>query len=74
MKSLRKKLRKFREDLGYTQQSLADEIGILKAAYCYLETGRRDGSVKTWLKVKKALGLTNDELVEAMEEGIFLDI
>lgn len=74
MNPLRKKLRKFREDLGYTQQSLADEIGISKAVYCYLETGRRDGSVKLWLKIKKALSLTNEELVEVMEEGIFLDI
>lgn len=74
MIKLRNKLKKFREDVGYTQQSLANEIGINKVAYNYLETGRRDGTPKTWIKIKKALGLTNDELVEAMEESIFLDI
>ena len=71
---MRKKLEKIRKDLGYTQETLAQEIGVKKVTYNHLETGRRDGSIKTWLKIKKALGLTSEELVEVIEEGIFLDI
>lgn len=67
---MKTKLKKIREELGFTQQSLAAELGITKSAYNNLELGKKDGKLRTWLNIQKALALTNDELVETMKEGI----
>ena len=57
-----KKIRQARKKLGKTQEE-ASEIADISAQYwSAVETGRDRGSVDTYLKVAKALGMTLNDL------------
>lgn len=71
MVTIKNKLKEVRESLGFTQEEVAKEIGVTKTYYSNFEKGKRGGTIQTWLKIQKALCLSNDELVEAMKESIF---
>lgn len=58
-------------ELGFTQEDVAKKLGCCKDAYSKIEAGKRDGTIKTWLKIQEILCLSNDELVEAMKEDLF---
>ena len=68
---IKKKLKRFREELGFTQEDVANELGVCKDAYGKLELGKKQGTTKTWLKIQEILCLSNDELVEVMKEDLF---
>jgi DNA-binding XRE family transcriptional regulator len=53
--------RKFR---GFTQSRLAAEIGIAQNYLSDLENGKRTGDVSLWLKLRTALDLPVEDLVE----------
>lgn len=52
----------WREHRGLTQEALAAKAAISTAYLCQIETGKRQGSVKTLKTLAQALGLTLDDL------------
>lgn len=52
----------WREYRGLTQEALATRVGISKAYLCQIETGKREGAIKTLRALAAALGLTVDDL------------
>lgn len=57
-------LRKARLALGYTQQQIADIMGITKSTYCGYETGKRQPDVKKIKQLAKILNTSGDTLLE----------
>ena len=58
------KLRRLRDERGYTQKQLGDKAGGLTASMVsYLVSGKRLGSLSTALGLADALGVTVNELV-----------
>jgi len=55
-------LKVWREYRGLTQEVLASHAGISKASLCQLETGKRQGSIKTLSAIASALSVTIDDL------------
>ena len=52
----------WREYRGLTQDALAAQAGISKAYLCQIETGKRQGAIKTLRVIAAALGVTVDDL------------
>lgn len=52
----------WREYRGLTQQALAARAGISKAYLCQLETGKREGAIKTLHAIATALGVAVGDL------------
>ncbi len=52
----------WREWRGITQEALAEKAGISKAYLCQIETGKREGTVKTLKAIAHALAVTLDDL------------
>lgn len=62
--SFGEKLRNARESRGYTQQQIADRMGIDKSTYCGYETGKRQPDVAKIKQLSKILGVSGDDLLE----------
>lgn len=62
--SFGEKLREARELRGYTQQQIADRMGIDKSTYCGYETGKRQPDVQKIKIISKILGVSGDALLE----------
>jgi len=56
-------VRVFREHRGLTQQALADAAGVSKTTISELESGRKDGSIKTLSAIADTLNVDIDDLV-----------
>ncbi len=56
-------IRVFREYRGLTQQMLADTTGLSKTTISEIETGRKDGSIKSMSAIAEALGVDVDDLI-----------
>ena len=56
-------LRVFRQYRGLTQQALADAAKVSKTTISELETGRKDGSIKTIARIADVLNVDIDDLV-----------
>ncbi len=52
----------WREYRGLTQDALAAQAGISKACLCQIETGKREGAIKTLRAIATALDVTVDDL------------
>lgn len=52
----------WREYRGLTQDVLAAQAGISKAYLCQIETGKREGAIKTLRAIATALDVTVDDL------------
>lgn len=57
-------LRTARERRGYTQQQVADRMGLDKSTYCGYETGKRSPDVPKIKQLSQILGASADELLE----------
>ena len=57
-------LRIWREYRDLTQDALAEKVGVGKSYISQIETGRREGSVRVYRKIAKALQIDIDDLVE----------
>lgn len=62
--SFGEKLREARELRGYTQQQIADNMGIDKSTYCGYETGKRQPDVQKIKVLSRILGISGDALLE----------
>lgn len=58
-------MRVSRNSLGYTQQEMADLLGIARGTLCDIEKGRQFVSVEFATKVAKKAGLSGMMAVEA---------
>lgn len=61
-KSLGKKIKRLRNELGYSQEGLAHEVGLNRAYIGFIERGERNPSIPTVNKIAKALKTSIDEL------------
>ncbi len=57
-------LKKARKKMNYTQQQVADKMGITKSAYCGYETGKRQPDVKKIKQLAEILNTSGDILLE----------
>ncbi len=57
-------LKKARLFIGYTQQEVANLMGISKSTYCGYETGKRQPDVEKIKKLSKILDTSGDALLE----------
>lgn len=62
--SFGERLRAAREAKGYTQQQIADHMGISKSTYCGYETGKRQPDVLKIKQLSNFLGVSGDDLLE----------
>ena len=62
-----------RAKLGYTQQQVADLLGIDRSTYAYYETGKIKPDIKTVMNLAKAFGVNYTEILESEKEGRFSD-
>lgn len=57
----------WREHRGFTQQQLADAVGISKPYLSQIETGKRRGKTEILSAIAKALDVSLDEIVRGKE-------
>lgn len=57
-------IRKYREQLGISQEALAGMCGVVKSAVSMWETGDRKPDIIMLKKLSGILGCTTDELLE----------
>lgn len=58
-------VRVWREHRGLTAQALAEAAGLAQSYVSQIETGKRDGTIDTLVKLADALGVLVDDLVPA---------
>lgn len=61
-------IRYFRKQKGWTQQELADRVGIVRSAITNIETGTASIALETLYYVAYALGVSVHELLPASYE------
>lgn len=59
-----KNMKQIRLDNGWTQQYVADYLGITKATYSNIETGKRNPSLNLALQIQKMFGTSIENLLE----------
>ena len=64
-----KTIKQIRLSNGWTQQFVADYIGITKASYSNIETGKRVPSLKVALEIQKMFGASNEILLNTENDG-----
>jgi len=63
-----------RKEIGLTQKTLGEQVGVSAPAINRFERGDKSPSIETLLKLAKALGTSTDYLLGAETiEGMFLD-
>ena len=62
--SFSEQLKKARLEAGYTQQQVADLMGITNSTYCGYETGKRQPDVEKIRLIAKLLNTSGDILLE----------
>lgn len=55
---------------GFSQEELADLIGMSQSNYSRRENGRKKISEKEWIKIAKELGVEKESIYESDEETI----
>ena len=64
MKQKIHKLRKLREELGWSQQELASRSGVGQTIISQIESKGKNAALKTWEKLSKALKVSVGEMLE----------
>ena len=67
-------MRKIRTMLGFSQQYIADELGITQKHYSQIESGKVDISLSMLLRIAELLNITPTALLGISEERIFNNI
>jgi len=68
---IEEKIRKLRELKGFSQENIADELGISQKAYSNIETGKTDITMHRVDQISKVLGVSLDGLLNFDERLIF---
>lgn len=58
------KVKQLRKIKGLTQEALAEKIGVSRNYYTLLESGKRNGGLKTLRKIADALGVKVWEIIK----------
>lgn len=66
-------IRRFREQNGFSQSSMADELGIGRTTYINFETGKTRLYCKTLEKLARYFGVTEEEILRNGEEDGLLE-
>ena len=61
-------IRRFRESNGYSQTSMADELGIGRTTYINFETGKTRLFCKTLEKLARYFGVTEEDILTGKPE------
>jgi len=67
-------IRKLRSMFGFSQQYMADELGITQKHYSQIENGKVDISLKLFIKITELLNVTPSALLGFSEEKVFNNI
>ena len=62
--SFQSQLKAARQQMGYTQAKIAEELGIAISTYCHYEGGKRLPDVDTLRRISKLLNVSCDTLLE----------
>jgi transcriptional regulator with XRE-family HTH domain len=63
-KIISKRIKKRRNDLGMTQEDLAEKVGVSRVYIGYVEQGRNTPSLEILEKIAKALKIKLSELID----------
>ena len=63
-KSLGKRIKKYRTEKGFTQEDLADKVGVSRAYMGYIEQGRNTPSLEVLEKISKILKTPHSKLFD----------
>ena len=58
----RMKLILIRTEKGLSQTEVAKELGVSLTTYCFLETGRSNGTLSLWGKIQKVFGIRDEDM------------
>ena len=64
---LSQKLKRLRENNGYTQQQVANALSIERSTYTYYETGKTTPDINTIVKLAKIFNVSYTEMLENEE-------
>ena len=64
-----KRIKEVRKQKGMSQDELAERAELSSQYISQIETGRKKGSLPTYNKLAKALGVSIDELTGSISEG-----
>lgn len=67
-------IKKLRSMFGFSQQYMADELGITQKHYSQIENGKVDISLKLFIKITELLNVTPSALLGFSEEKFFNNI
>jgi DNA-binding XRE family transcriptional regulator len=63
MSDLAKNIKRYRKEVGFTQDELADKIGVNQKTVSFYESDLKTPGFKTVVKIAKALDVSIDTLV-----------
>ena len=66
-------IKKIRKNLGYTQQQIADLLGVDRSTYTCYETGRIKPDIKTIMSLSRVFGVDYTEILESENESRLSD-
>ena len=69
MKRIGDKIKKYRTDLGMTQQDFASRLGVTGASVSAYENGTRTPSFDVLIRIANILGVTTDDLLDRRKAG-----
>ena len=61
------RIRKIREDKGWSQEKLADECNLHRTYIGAIERGGRNITILNLIRVARALGITSSELLKGVD-------
>ena len=62
--ALRQNLKKFRKEAHFSQEQIAQQLGVNRATYTYYETGRNEPSVRSLYIIARFLGVPMEYLAD----------
>jgi putative transcriptional regulator len=68
MARIRNRIKELRDDRGWTQQELADEVGVSRQSINSIERNRYEPSLELALKFARVFGLPTDEIFKLERE------
>lgn len=63
-KTICKRIKKYRSDIGMTQEDLAEKVGVSRVYIGYVEQGRNSPSLEILEKIAKSLKVKISDLIE----------
>lgn len=63
-KTICKRIKKFRNEMGLTQEELAEKVGVSRVYIGYVEQGRNTPSLEILEKITKALRVSLSDVLE----------